>query len=657
MSAAAARYTALAVAGPSEALTLCSSLNAPQKLVAPPMIGLCLVAATLGGFVAVGLPVPLVDVGLAPFGAVELDPVGAVVDFELATLPDPEEHPASIPASTNMRKSRRIFTTPLCGRFASRTITWHRNAAPAIGTGPVRSLRADRSSTVNARTRTLVDAMKTYQVRTYGCQMNVHDSERLSGLLESAGYVDIAGVPDPPETADVVVFNTCAVRENADNKLYGNLGQLRPAKMKNPSMQIAVGGCLAQKDRAKIVDRAPWVDVVFGTHNMGSLPVLLDRARHNKRAEVEILESLDVFPSTLPTRRDSAYSAFVSISVGCNNTCTFCIVPTLRGKEMDRRPGAILAEIEALVDQGVIEVTLLGQNVNTYGVEFGDRLAFGKLLRACGQIAGLERVRFTSPHPAAFTDDVILAMAETPNVMPSLHMPLQSGSDRVLKTMRRSYRSSTFLGILDTVREQIPGAAITTDLIVGFPGESEEDFQETLGVVRASHFAGAFTFQYSIRPGTPAATMPDQIPKAVVQERYERLLAVQEEVSWAENLKLMGCTVEVLVAQGEGRKDAATLRLSGRARDNRLVHFAVPPGVEAPRPGDVVEVSVTRAAPHHLVADSGVQGGLFSVRRTSGGDAWGALQDVPGSGRPAVTLGMPSIGRPRDTKVAVGTCP
>jgi tRNA-2-methylthio-N6-dimethylallyladenosine synthase len=498
--------------------------------------------------------------------------------------------------------------------------------------------------------------MKTYQVRTYGCQMNVHDSERLAGLLESAGYVDIAGVPDPPETADVVVFNTCAVRENADNKLYGNLGQLRPAKLRNPAMQIAVGGCLAQKDRATIVDRAPWVDVVFGTHNMGSLPALLDRARHNKSAEVEILESLDVFPSTLPTRRDSAYSAFVSISVGCNNTCTFCIVPTLRGKEMDRRPGAILAEIEALVAQGVIEVTLLGQNVNTYGTEFGDRLAFGKLLRACGQIDGLERVRFTSPHPAAFTDDVILAMAQTPNVMPSLHMPLQSGSDRVLRDMRRSYRSARYLAILDTVREHIPDAAITTDLIVGFPGETEQDFQETLDVVRASRFAGAFTFQYSIRPGTPAATMADQIPKAVVQERYNRLLALQEELSWAENLKLQGHVVEVLVAQGEGRKDAATARLSGRARDNRLVHFTVPAGAEVPRPGDVVEVAVTRAAPHHLVADSGPQGGPFTVRRTVGGDAWEALQDVPGSRRPAVTLGMPSIGRPAAAEVAVGTC-
>jgi len=498
--------------------------------------------------------------------------------------------------------------------------------------------------------------MKTYQVRTYGCQMNVHDSERLSGLLESAGYVDIAGVPEPPEAADVVVFNTCAVRENADNKLYGNLGQLRPAKIKNPSMQIAVGGCLAQKDRAAIVDRAPWVDVVFGTNNMGSLPALLDRARHNKRAEVEILESLEIFPSTLPTRRDSAYSAFVSISVGCNNTCTFCIVPALRGKEMDRRPGAVLAEVKALVAQGVIEVTLLGQNVNTYGVEFGDKLAFGKLLRACGQIEGLERVRFTSPHPAAFTDDVILAMAQTPNVMPSLHMPLQSGSDRVLREMRRSYRSAKYLAILDTVREHIPGAAITTDLIVGFPGETEEDFQQTLEVVRASRFAGAFTFQYSIRSGTPAATMPDQIPKAVVQERYNRLLVLQEDLSWAENINLQGQAVEVLVAQGEGRKDAATARLSGRARDNRLVHFAVPEGAEVPRPGDIVEVTVTRAAPHHLVADSGVQGGLFTVRRTAGGDAWAALQDTPGPGRPAVTLGMPSVGRPPAAKVAVPIC-
>jgi tRNA-2-methylthio-N6-dimethylallyladenosine synthase len=499
---------------------------------------------------------------------------------------------------------------------------------------------------------------RTYDVRTHGCQMNVHDSERLAGLLETAGYVDLASVPvgERPEVADVVVFNTCAVRENADNKLYGNLGQLRPAKTRNPDLQIAVGGCMAQKDRATIVQRAPWVDVVFGTHNIGSLPALLDRARHNKRAEVEILESLETFPSTLPTRRDSAYAAWVSISVGCNNTCTFCIVPSLRGTEQDRRPGEILAEVEALVAQGVVEVTLLGQNVNTYGVEFGDRLAFGKLLRACGKIEGLERVRFTSPHPAAFTDDVIEAMAETPNVMPSLHMPLQSGSDRVLRAMRRSYRSERFLAIIDRVRAQMPDAAITTDIIVGFPGETEDDFQGTLDVVAASRFSSAFTYQYSIRAGTPAATMPDQVPKAVVQERFDRLIALQEEISWAENRRFEGHDVEVLVAPFEGRKDSATARLSGRARDNRLVHVAVPDGAERPRPGDLVTAGVTYGAPHHLVADGPLAGGTYAVRRTAGGDAWAALQDAAVPGKPAVALGMPSVGAPPTLAPATSAC-
>lgn len=494
-------------------------------------------------------------------------------------------------------------------------------------------------------------APRTYDVRTYGCQMNVHDSERLSGLLEDAGYVPLDAGADRDE-ADVVVFNTCAVRENADNKLYGNLGHLAPVKKRHPGMQIAVGGCLAQKDRDTIVRKAPWVDVVFGTHNIGSLPALLDRARHNEQAQVEILEALEVFPSTLPTKRDSSYAGWVSISVGCNNTCTFCIVPSLRGKEKDRRPGEILAEVQALVDDGAIEVTLLGQNVNTYGVEFGDRGAFAKLLRACGEIDGLERVRFTSPHPAAFTTDVIDAMAETHNVMPQLHMPLQSGSDRVLKAMRRSYRSDRFLRILDEVRDRIPQAAISTDVIVGFPGETEEDFQATLDVVAASRFANAFTFQYSIRPGTPAADLPDQLPKAVVQERYERLVALQEQVSWDENLTQVGRTVEVLVATGEGRKDGATARISGRARDNRLVHVALPADLrDAPRPGDVVEVDVTYAAPHHLVADSGVGGGRFAVRRTRAGDAWDRRQAQscgvpaqPSAGTSsAVVLGLPTV--------------
>src|SRR6478736_400571 len=476
---------------------------------------------------------------------------------------------------------------------------------------------------------------RTYEVKTHGCQMNVHDSERLSGLLEDAGYVRAGS----DEQADVVVFNTCAVRENADNKLYGNLSHLAPVKAAKPGMQIAVGGCLAQKDRETITTRAPWVDVVFGTHNIGSLPVLLKRARIAEEAQVEILESLSVFPSTLPTRRESAYAAWVSVSVGCNNTCTFCIVPALRGKEKDRRPGEILAEIEALVAEGVTEITLLGQNVNAYGVEFGDRQAFSKLLRACGGVEGLERVRFTSPHPAEFSDDVIAAMAETPNVMHQLHMPLQSGSDRVLKAMRRSYRRERYLGIIERVRAAMPDAALSTDIIVGFPGETEDDFVQTLEVVREARFAAAFTFQYSIRPGTPAATMPDQVPPAVVRARYERLVDVVNEISWAEDRALVGSRVELLVSEGEGRKDAATLRLTGRARDNRLVHFAPPDAsVAAIRPGDVVDVEVTYAAPHHLVAD----GPVLAHRRTRSGDAWEARTAPPST---AVGLGMPTVGR------------
>ncbi len=473
---------------------------------------------------------------------------------------------------------------------------------------------------------------KTYEVRTFGCQMNVHDSERLSGLLETSGYT-----PAGSGTPDLVVFNTCAVRENADNKLYGNLGQVASVKAANPGMQIAVGGCLAQKDRDTITRRAPYVDVVFGTHNIGSLPVLLERARIEQESQVEILESLEVFPSTLPTKRDSVFAAWVSISVGCNNTCTFCIVPSLRGTEKDRRPGDVLAEVEALVADGVVEVTLLGQNVNSYGVEFGDRLAFGKLLRACGEIDGLERVRFTSPHPKDFTDDVIAAMAETPTVMPQLHMPLQSGSDRVLKAMRRSYRRDKYLGILDRVRAAMPDAAITTDIIVGFPGETDDDFEETLDVVRRARFTSAYTFQYSARPGTPAAELGDQVPKEVVRERYDRLASLVNDVAWQENLRLVGSTVELLVTDsaGGGRKDRETRRLTGRARDNRLVHFA--PGATEVRPGDMVEVVITDAAPHHLVSDAPVS----LNRRTRAGDAWEARQ-----GRTevqSVGLGMPSV--------------
>lgn len=451
---------------------------------------------------------------------------------------------------------------------------------------------------------------RTYSVLTMGCQMNAHDSERLAGLLEAAGYEPATS----DEYADVVVLNTCAVRENADNKLYGNLGHLAAVKRDNPGMQIAVGGCLAQKDRNVILDRAPWVDAVFGTHNLDALPILLERARAADEAQIEIEESLSVFPSTLPSRRESTYSAWVSISVGCNNTCTFCIVPALRGKERDRNPEDILNEIRALVDQGVVEITLLGQNVNAFGVEFGDRSAFAKLLRACGKIPGLERVRFTSPHPKDFTDEVIWAMADTPNVMPQLHMPLQSGSDAILKAMRRSYRVDRYLGIIERVRSAMPEAAISTDIIVGFPGETEADFQGTLDVVRAAKFDMAFTFQYSKRPGTPAAEMPDQIDADIVGERYKRLHEVAEEVAWQQNLTQVGKQVEILVAN-VGRKDNSTSRMTGRAADFRLVHF-LPDIDEPPRPGDFVTATVTAAAPHHLVCEGPVE----SIRRSRVGD-------------------------------------
>ena len=507
----------------------------------------------------------------------------------------------------------------------------------------------------------MLTVTKTFQVRTFGCQMNVHDSERIAGMLEAAGYraytddnPDLseqntltAGPNDP--APDVVVFNTCAVRENAAERLYGTLGLLRQVKKTHPGMQIAVGGCLAQKDRDAVLTHSPWVDVVFGTHTLASLPALLERSRHNGQAHIEIAESLEAFPSVLPAKRESAYSSWVSISVGCNNTCTFCIVPSLRGKEVDRRPVDIIAEVTALVDQGVEEVTLLGQNVNAYGVHFADpdlprdRFGFSALLREVAQVEGLRRLRFTSPHPAEFTSDVIDAMAENPVICPSLHMPLQSGSDAVLKRMRRSYRTQKFFSILDEVREKIPNAAITTDIIVGFPGETEEDFGQTLDAVRRARFASAFTFQYSPRPGTPAAEYPDQVPADIVSDRYMRLHRLQEQISAEENQRLVGETVELLVQAESGKKDQQSHRMSGRARDGRLVHFtpqAASMVVESTkiRPGDYVTVTVTESHPHFLIADAG----YLSHERTRAGDNWEAGQVPTTPPNPGeVNLGMP----------------
>ena len=469
---------------------------------------------------------------------------------------------------------------------------------------------------------------RTYVVETYGCQMNVHDSERIAGLLDEAGFTPV----EPGVQADIVVFNTCAVRENADNKLYGNLSFLAPIKKANPHMQIAVGGCLAQKDQATILKKAPYVDVVFGTHNVGSLPVLLERARIEEESQIEILESLEHFPSTLPARRLSAFSSWVSVSVGCNNTCTFCIVPTLRGIEKDRSAKDILNEVRALVDQGVIEITLLGQNVNAYGVDFGDRSAFANLLKDCGKIDGLERVRFMSPHPRDFTDDVIEVMATTDNVMPHLHMPLQSGSNSILQAMRRSYRTDRYLGIIDRVRSAMPHASITTDIIVGFPGETESDFQATMDLCTQARFAAAYTYQYSKRPGTPAASMPDQVSPEVVGERYTRLHNHQQGLSLSVNQEAVGKQFKVLVGDYEGRRDEAQARMTGRSEDFKLVHFSNSIDV---RPGDEVEVSITEASAHYLIGTPGL------VRATRGGDAHAAR--IAEKKKSATLLGMPTL--------------
>jgi tRNA-2-methylthio-N6-dimethylallyladenosine synthase len=424
------------------------------------------------------------------------------------------------------------------------------------------------------------------------------------------------------------------VRENADNKLYGNLSFLAPRKKSDPNFQIAVGGCMAQKDKDLIIKKAPYVDVVFGTHNIGSLPVLLERARIEESAQVEIKESLEHFPSTLPVKRDSAFSAWVSVSVGCNNTCTFCIVPQLRGIEKDRPASEIIQEVKALVSQGVIEITLLGQNVNAYGVDFGDRLAFSKLLRECGKIEGLERVRFMSPHPRDFTDDVIEAMAETKNVMPHLHMPLQSGSDKVLQAMRRSYRRDRYLGIIDKVRSAIPNAAITTDIIVGFPGESDADFEQTIDLVKQARFSAAYTFQYSKRPGTPAALMPDQIEQDVMADRYNRLHKIQQDISKQENEKLVGSTIELLVSGHEGRHDLDMNRMNGRSADFRLTHFDN--SAKSARPGDLVEVKVEEAFANHIVA-----GQPIKVTKTIGAAAHAAW--VEDNGDKKILLGIPTL--------------
>jgi tRNA-2-methylthio-N6-dimethylallyladenosine synthase len=452
---------------------------------------------------------------------------------------------------------------------------------------------------------------KTYLVRTFGCQMNEHDSERIAGLLEADGLRPAAGVDD----ADVVVLNTCCIRENADNKLYGNLGQLKALKQRRPDMQIVVGGCLAQKDRDRIVERAPHVDVVFGTHNVHRAAELIGEQRAAGRSMVEILdetaaEDHETFPSALPARREVPYAAWVTIQIGCDNSCAFCIVPAVRGPEISRPFADVVGEVEALAADGVTEVTLLGQNVNSYGRDLalarrraGEdvrvRPLFADLLRAVGGVDGIRRVRYTSPHPKDLRPETIAAMAEVPEVCEHLHLPLQAGSDRVLAAMHRGYTAERYLDRLAAARAAMPDLAVTTDIIVGFPGETDDDFARTLDVVAEASYDSAYTFIFSPRPGTEAAARSDEfVPAEVSAERFERLRVVVERSALARHRARLGRTEDVLV-EGPSRKDPAVT--TGRTDHNKLVHFPAPGGPL--RPGTYARVRVTGAAPHHLTGE------------------------------------------------------
>jgi tRNA-2-methylthio-N6-dimethylallyladenosine synthase len=451
---------------------------------------------------------------------------------------------------------------------------------------------------------------KTYVVRTFGCQMNEHDSERIAGLLEADGLRPAAAVDD----ADVVVLNTCCIRENADNKLYGNLGQLKALKQRRPDMQIVVGGCLAQKDRDLIVRKAPHVDVVFGTHNVHRAAELLGEPRTAGQSIVEILEETaaddhESFPSALPARREVAYAAWVTIQIGCDNSCAFCIVPAVRGREISRGFDDVVDEVRALAADGVTEVTLLGQNVNSYGRDLtlaqrraGEpvrvRPLFAELLRAVGEVDGIRRVRYTSPHPKDLRPETIDAMATVRAVCEHLHLPLQAGSDRVLAAMHRGYTAERYLARLAAARAAVPGLAVTTDIIVGFPGETDDDFERTLEVAAEAGYDSAYTFIYSPRPGTEAAErVGDFVPAEVSAERFERLRVVVERSALARHRARVGATEEVMV-EGPSRKDPSVT--TGRTRHNKLVHFRPP---EPLRPGSYADVTVTAAAPHHLTGD------------------------------------------------------
>jgi tRNA-2-methylthio-N6-dimethylallyladenosine synthase len=422
--------------------------------------------------------------------------------------------------------------------------------------------------------------MRRYHVTTFGCQMNAHDSERIKGMLESLGL----GEAVAPEAADVLVFNTCTIREKPDTRLAAYLGNAAAWKRERPDLVIAVGGCYAEAQRERIFELYPFVDVAFGPGSIPHLGEWIDAGGYAvQRGRFGTHEH---FAADLPVHRDRRFQAWVQVSMGCNSACAYCIVPAVRGREQSRRPGAILAEVTRLAADGVREITLLGQNVNSWGRDLAPaiRTEFGELLRACDAVPGIERIRFTSPHPKDFRVPVIEAMAECESVCEHAHLPLQSGSSRVLKRMRRTYDRERYLRLVEKLRAAIPDLALGTDVIVGFPGETDEDFEQTLEVVEQVRYESAFTFIFSPRSGTEAAAMPDQVPDGVKHERLERLVEVVQRIGAELNAERVGRTEEVLV-EGPSRTDPSLLR--GRTRRNTTVNFA---GTAAP--GELVDVLI-----------------------------------------------------------------
>ena len=448
---------------------------------------------------------------------------------------------------------------------------------------------------------------RSFIVRTFGCQMNDHDSERIAGLLEADGLTPVVEQAD----ADIVVLNTCCIRENADNKLYGSLGWLRSWKDEREGRQIVVSGCLAQKDRDIVARKAPWVDVVMGTHNVHRAAELVQHAtRHGQITEIfdqAVIDDHALFPSALPARRETSYNAWVTIQIGCDNNCAFCIVPSVRGVEISRPFDEVVDEVATLAANGVTEVTLLGQNVNSYGRDLqlaarhaGDddarlRPLFTELLIALGDVDGIRRIRFTSPHPKDMRPETFVAMATTPAVCEHLHYPLQSGSDRVLAAMHRGYTAERYLSRLAHAREVVPDLAISTDIIVGFPGESETDFQATLAVAAEAEYDYAYCFIFSPRDGTDAALMTSKfIAPEVIADRFDRLRLVVERSALLKHNARIGRIEEVLI-EGPSKRDPSVM--SGRTRQNKLVHFASGDALMA---GSYGLVEITGAAPHYL---------------------------------------------------------